>query len=98
MLSLKLKGVEPGTRNLTVYTTTAKDYAQIKVAINGQLRESDLYTEKVLPGEPLRFENVNISPNEPLQIDVHITGKNEAADPGYMVGIDRIEVEAVKEK
>ena len=57
---------------------------------------ADLYTEQVLPGEPLRFENVNISPGEPLQIDIHITGKNEAADPRYMVGIDRIEVETAK--
>jgi hypothetical protein len=27
-----------------------------------------------------------------LQIDVHLTGKNEAALPRYMFGMDRIEV------
>jgi len=96
VLTLKLKGIEPGTKNLTLFTTTAKDYAQIKVSIDGQLQEADLYTEQVLPGEPLRFRNVNTSPSEPLQIDIHITGKNQAAEPRYMVGIDRIEVEAAK--
>ena len=56
------------------------------------MQEADLYTEQVLPGEPLRFENVNISPSEPLQIDIHITGTNPAALPRHMVGIDRIEL------
>ena len=60
------------------------------------LKEADLYTEKVLPGAPIRFENVNVSPGEPLQIDVHLTGANPAALPRYMFGLDRIEVEAAK--
>ncbi|MDF1858706.1 MAG: FG-GAP-like repeat-containing protein [Verrucomicrobiales bacterium] len=92
ILTLKLEGLKPGNHNLVLFPTTAKDYAQVKIAINGQLREVDFYTETVLPGEPIRFENVNISPSEPLQIDVHITGKNPEALPSYMVGIDRIEV------
>jgi putative heme-binding domain-containing protein len=92
ILTLKLEGLEPGTHDLTLFPTTAKDYAKVRIAINGQLREVDFYTKNVLPGEPIRFEKVNISPSEPLQIDVHITGKNPEALPGYMVGIDRIEV------
>lgn len=92
VLTLKLEDIAPGTFDLTLYTTTARDYGIIKVSVNGQLRESDLYTPDVLPGEPLRFEKVNVSPGEPLQIDVHLTGKNEEALPRYMVGIDRIEV------
>ncbi len=92
ILTLKLEGIEPGTHDLTLFTTTAKDYGTIKVAVNGQLRESDLYTEQVLPGEPLHFEKINVSPTEPLQIDIHLTGKNSEALPRYMVGIDRIEV------
>ena len=60
--------------------------------MNGQLQEVDLYTVDVLPGVPMVFKNVNVSPGEPLQIDVHITGKNEAALAGYMFGMDRIEV------
>lgn len=92
ILTLKLEGIEPGTKNVTVFPTTAKDYATIKVSINGQLREADLFTEKVLPGAPMHFEKVNVSPSEPLQIDIHITGMNPAALDRYMVGIDRIEV------
>ena len=95
VLTLKLDQEQPkiaaGTYDLTIFPTTAKDYAQVKIAINGQLREVDFYSEQVLPGEAIRFENVNISPSEPLQIDIHITGKNPAALPRYMVGIDRIE-------
>ncbi len=96
VLTLKVSGLKPGTRHVTLFPTTAKDYATIRVAINGQLREADLYTEKVLPGEPIRFEKVNISPTEPLQIDVHLTGSNPAALPRYMFGLDRVEVEEAK--
>ena len=88
-----LDGVNPGTKTVTLFPTTAKDYAQVKIAINGQLREVDFYSEPVKQGEPIQFGGVNISPNEPLQIDIHITGKNPAALDRYMVGIDRIEVE-----
>ena len=91
VLSMTLKGLKPGTYDLTLYPTTARDYATIKVATNGQLQEADLYTKAVLPGVPLIFQNVNVSPGDPLQVDVHITGKNESADPGFMVGIDRLE-------
>jgi putative heme-binding domain-containing protein len=91
VLTMTLKGVKPGTYDLTLYPTTARDYATIKVATNGQLQEADLYTKAVLPGVPLIFRSVNVSPGEPLQVDVHITGKNESADPGFMVGIDRFE-------
>lgn len=93
VLTLKLPSVPSGTKKVTLFPTTARDYATIKVSINGQLRESDLYTEEVLPGTPLLFEKVNVSPGEPLQIDIHITGANDAAVPRYMVGVDRIEVE-----
>ena len=91
--TLKLDGVEPGTKDLTIFPTTAHDYAQVKFAVNGQLREADFYSKDVVQGEPIVFDNVNISPSEPLQIDIHITGKNEEATPRYMVGIDRIEVQ-----
>ena len=91
--TVKLDGVASGTKSVTVFPTMAKDYARVKIAINGQLREVDLYSEAVKPGEPIRFEGVNISPSEPLQIDIHITGANPQAKPSHMVGIDRIEVE-----
>ncbi len=96
VLVLKLEGIEPGTRNLTIFPTTAKDYATAKIAVNGQLREADFYTPEVLPGEPIRFDKVNVSPGQPLQIDIHITGANDSALPRYMIGIDRIEVEGTK--
>ena len=93
VLTLKVPGLEPGTRHITLFPTTAVDYATIRIAINGQLQEADLYTDKVLPGAPIRFEKVNVSPSEPLQIDVHLTGANPSALPRYMFGLDRVEVE-----
>jgi putative membrane-bound dehydrogenase-like protein len=96
VLTLKVPGLRPGTHHVTLFPTTAPDYATIRVAINGQLQEADLYTEKVLPGAPIHFEKVNISPGEPLQIDVHLTGANPSALPRYMFGLDRVEVEPAK--
>ena len=98
VLTLKLEGLKPGTHDLTLFPTTARDYAQVKIAINGQLREVDFYTPEVLPGDPIRFEKVNVSPSEPLQVDIHITGANASALPRYMVGIDRIEVQEANGK
>jgi hypothetical protein len=96
VLTLTLKGLKPGTHNVTIFPTTALDYAQVRIAINGQLQEADFYTEEVLPGAPLVFKNVNVSPSEPLQVDIHIIGKNEAALASYMIGIDRVEIETAK--
>ncbi|MGJ8696289.1 MAG: PVC-type heme-binding CxxCH protein [Verrucomicrobiaceae bacterium] len=96
VLTLKVEALKPGTKNVTLFPTTAVDYARVKIAINGQLQEADWFSKKVLPGEPVRFEKVNVSPGEPMQIDIHITGKNPEAVPGYMVGLDRIEVEMVE--
>ncbi|MFT6863106.1 MAG: putative heme-binding domain-containing protein, partial [Akkermansiaceae bacterium] len=92
VLTMTLKELKPGTYEVTLFPTTALDYATIRVVMNGQLQEVDLYTIEVVPGAPMVFKNVNVSPGEPLQIDVHLTGKNEAALPRYMFGMDRIEV------
>ncbi|MEM0896826.1 MAG: PVC-type heme-binding CxxCH protein, partial [Verrucomicrobiota bacterium] len=67
--TVKLDGLAPGTVDLIVHPTTARDYATVKFAINGQLREVDMYSPNVSLGEPLEFRGVNISPREPLQID-----------------------------
>ena len=96
ILTLKLEGIDPGNYDLTLFPTTAKDYATVKFAINGQLREADFYTADVLPGDPIPFESVNVSPSEPLQIDIHITGANPKAQKRYMIGIDRIELKKIE--
>ncbi len=96
VLTLKVGGLKPGTHHVTLFPTTAHDYATVRVAVNGQLREADLYSEKVLPGAPIRFERINVSPTEPLQIDVHLVGANPAAAPRHMFGLDRVEVEGAK--
>ncbi len=96
ILTLKVPGLKPGTYQISLFPTTAADYAMIRVAINGQLAEADLYTPGVLPAPEMRFEKVNVSPGEPLQIDIHLTGSNPAAKPSYLFGLDRIEAVPAK--
>ena len=91
-LTLTLKDVKSGTRQVAIFTTTAKDYAQMKVTVNGEIQEVDLFTPAVLPGNPIVFTKVPVSPTEPLKVVIEITGANPEAKPSYMVGIDRIEV------
>jgi putative membrane-bound dehydrogenase-like protein len=96
ILTLKVPGLKPGTYHVSLFPTTAPDYAMIRVSINGQLVEADLYTRGVLPAPEMRFEKVNVSPGEPLQIDVHLTGANPQAKPSHMFGLDRIEAVPLK--
>lgn len=90
--TLKLDGIEPGNYEVTLFATRAKDYATAKFAINGQLQEADFFHPTVTLADPVLFGGVNVSPTEPLQIDIHLTGKNEAAIGNFMVGLDRIEL------
>jgi putative membrane-bound dehydrogenase-like protein len=91
-LTLILPDIPPGSREVVLYTTTAKDYSQARILINGAIQEADWFSEKVLHSEPLVFENIPVSPAEPLKITIEITGANPAALPRFMVGLDRIEV------
>ncbi len=91
-LTLVLAEAQPGTREVTIFPTTARDYARMKVTVNGEIQEADLFSEKVLPGQPLVFSKVPVSPSEPLKVTLEIIGANPAAKPSHMIGIDRIEV------
>jgi putative membrane-bound dehydrogenase-like protein len=92
LLTLELPAQQPGTYSLALFPTTARDYATIEVTILGKTLTSDLYTEKVLPGTPLHFKNLCLPNTQPLQIEIKITGKNPAAAPAHMFGLDRIEL------
>lgn len=96
ILTLKVPDLKPGTYQVSLFPTTAADYARIRVSINGQLAEADLYTPGVLPAPEMRFEKVNVSPGEPLQIDVHLIGANPQAKPSYMFGLDRVEAKVAR--
>ncbi|MEM7144721.1 MAG: PVC-type heme-binding CxxCH protein [Verrucomicrobiota bacterium] len=96
VLTLTVPDLAPGNHALSVHPTTAGDYAQMRVMVNGHVREVDLFTPRVLAGEPVTFEGVNVSPTEPLKVRFEITGANDKAKRAYMVGIDRVEVEKAK--
>jgi putative heme-binding domain-containing protein len=91
-LTITLPGVTPGTHDVSIVPTTARDYARIKVLVAGHLATADLYGKSVLPGEPVRFNEVSVSPSEPLRIVITVTGRHPDALPRHMVGIDHIEL------
>ena len=94
--SLKLPDIASGSWDLTLFPTTAHDYGTAKFSVAGEIRQADFYSEKVDTGEPITFRGVTVSPDELLQIDIEITGKNPQAKAAYMVGLDRIELSPVK--
>ncbi|MCB1224238.1 MAG: VCBS repeat-containing protein [Verrucomicrobiales bacterium] len=91
-LTLTLPQVQPGTHDITLHATTAKDYARAKITLNGEIQEADFFTPQVLPAPPIQFRAVPVSPTEPLKITIEITGANPDAKPSHMIGIDRIEI------
>lgn len=97
-LTLNIPAQTAGEYEVSVYTTTAVDYGQIKVIWQNQVRESDLYTTQVLPGEPINFEKVTLANEQPLEMVIELTGKHPQAKAGYMVGIDRIEFRLIPRK
>jgi hypothetical protein len=95
-LSVTLPGIAPGAYRLVLFPTTARDYGRIKVQAHGEQREAELYTEQVLPGRPIEFEKLVVGPDQPLRLVVEITGRNDAAVPAFMVGLDRLELTPLK--
>lgn len=94
VLSLRLDSLPPGPHQVTLFPTMAHDYARIRAVIQGEIQEADLYSPDVRPGAPIRFPKVNLVPDKPLLIEVHIAGAHPSAKPSYMFGLDRIEIEA----
>ncbi|MFZ4766547.1 MAG: hypothetical protein ACOYMN_16465, partial [Roseimicrobium sp.] len=97
-LTLTLPDLAPGTHDVTLFPTLARDYGRFRILINGEIQETDLYsTSFVRLGTPVLFRNVTIAKDQPLKIVFEPIGANAEAKIGkygYVFGLDRIEVSA----
>lgn len=90
-LTLSIDPHMQGKANVTLYFTTAHDYAEIEVTLGDQPpRKMDLYSTEVKLAEPMVWKNVNIVSDNPLKLVIRIVGANERATPQFMLGIDAI--------
>ncbi len=87
------KDLPSGVYDLAVFPTTAFDYAKVKVTIDGEEQEADLYSIPLALGKPLCFSQVTVRPGYTPQVQIQIMDKNVKAHPErFFVGIDRIEL------
>ena len=98
-LTLTLPDLAPGTHDVTLFPTLARDYGRFRITINGATQEADLYStdNTVRLAPPVTFRNVPVSPTEPLKIVIEPIGANPSAKIGkygFVFGLDRIEVSA----
>jgi hypothetical protein len=90
-LELILNVEKDGSYKLVGELTKARDYGIIQFRVNGvKVGEPvDLYNPEVIPTGAMEIGTVNLKAGKQT-VEVEITGKNEKADPAYMVGIDRL--------
>lgn len=97
-LTLTVPDLAPGTHDVTLFPTLARDYGRFRILINGEIQEADLCSSSfVRIGAPVVFRNVTIAKDQPLKIVIEPTGANAEAKIGkfgYVFGLDRIEVSA----
>ena len=89
---LLLYDISPGARTITLHMTQARDYATCRISVRNLFKELDFYSRSVQLSDPIEFANVTVDPGVPLEITFQVIGKNPEADPGYFVGLYRIEV------
>lgn len=97
-LTLTVPDLAPGTHDVTLFPTLARDYGRFRILINGEIQEADLYHGPFVKiGAPVVFRNITIAKDPPLKIVIEPIGANPAAKIGkygYVFGLDRIEISA----
>lgn len=82
-----------GRFDVTMQLTRAHDYATVRIAADVlETKEVDLYDTTVSLAEPVTWQNVALVKGEPIRFTIAITGKNDAATPRYMVGLDFVQL------
>jgi len=90
-LSLGFHIEEAQTADVQLVLTRAIDYAQVELQLNGgDIISFDGYHQP-LTTEALHLQSVPLRKGE-NRLHITITGKHPDAKPGYMFGIDRIEI------
>jgi hypothetical protein len=90
-LELILEAEKDGKYKLVAELTKAVDYGIIQFRVNGEkLGEPfDGYNPQVIPTGVLEIGTVDLKAGKQV-IEIEIIGKNDAAFPGYMAGVDRL--------
>lgn len=98
-IHLEKSHAPPGVYDLALFTTLSYDYAKVKVTVDGQSQDADLYRPHLGAREPLVFHGVTLKEGAVLEMQIEVVGKNEAAHPTlYYVGFDRIELTKSKSR
>lgn len=92
-LALAFEVEEGGEVIPRVRFTKARDYATVVVRLDGEvvLESLDLYDPNVVPTDEISLGVRELGPGT-HRLEFEILGKNDAAIPGYMVGIDTLRV------
>ena len=90
-LELILKADRNGKHKLVGELTKARDYGMVQFRINGANvgEPVDLYNSEVIPTGTMEIGTVELKAGKHV-VEIEIVGKNEKADPHYMVGIDQL--------
>lgn len=83
-----------GKYKLTGELTKARDYGRVQFSLDGQKIGApfDGYNPEVIPTGAVNIGTADLKAGKHI-VTVEITGKNEKADPGFMVGIDKLKLE-----
>ena len=89
VLRLEIDVPVAGSYQVLADFTTAHDYGKIQVSLNGRPigDEIDLYSKEVVKTGVQDFRQHHL-PTGKNSIELQITGKNNAAEPRHMVGVD----------
>jgi hypothetical protein len=90
-LELIINTEKDGKYNLVAALTKAKDYGTIQFSVDGvKVGEAiDLYNPEVIPTGAMEVGSIDLKAGKHI-VQVEIIGKNDKADPAFMVGIDTV--------
>jgi hypothetical protein len=90
-LELILETDKDGSYKLVGELTKARDYGNVQFRVDGAKVGGvmDMYNPEVVPTGAVEIGKVDLKAGKHI-VEIEIVGKNEKADPSYMVGIDQL--------
>ena len=91
-LSWPCPSTKPGTYEVSVNLTKARDYGIVQLYLDGKKagRPIDLYNPQVVPTEPISLGTHQLAEG-PHKLTVEIVGANPQAVKSYMFGISEVD-------
>jgi len=90
-LELILETDKEGTYKLVGELTKARDYGIVQFRVDDKNvgEPIDLYNPEVIPTGAIEIGSIALKAGKHM-VEIEIVGKNDSADPSYMVGIDKL--------